>query len=217
MRAKQSEDDVVASNAGASAAFGAAYYERFYETQATQVHDAQRIAQLGIGLVGMLRWFGQDVRQVLEVGAGPGYLRDWFAAAHPHVGYRSTEYSEYACTRYQHERLDVAERALRERFDLVVCQGVLQYLSADAAERAIVNLARMSRGFLYLEIVTTADARDVCDRERSDLAIHLRSGLWYRRRLREHFREIGCGLYCSQQSPLTFYELEAAAKPRANK
>jgi hypothetical protein len=217
MRAKRSDGDGIAPNAGDSAAFGAEYYTRFYETRSTQVHDAGRIAQLGVGLVGMLQWFGQGLRQVLEVGAGPGYLRDWFASAHPKVGYRSTEYSEYACARYHHERYDVAERPLRERFDLVVCQGVLQYLDADAAERAITNLGTMTRGFLYLEVVTAADARDVCDRERSDLAIHLRSGLWYRRRLREHFREIGCGLYCSHQSPLTFYELEAAPKTREKK
>jgi hypothetical protein len=188
--------------------FGAAYFDRFYESKKTRVHGKERIGHLCRGITEMIAWFDGDLRNVLDVGAGPGLWRDWFKKHKPEVRYVSTDVSAYACQRYGHEQRDIARWRGRERFDLVVCQGVLQYLGEDDAAAAIENLGAMTRGFLYLEAITQRDMREACDLEVTDVDVHTRTGDWYRERLGAHFQPVGCGLFVQKRSSLVFYELE---------
>jgi trans-aconitate methyltransferase len=186
--------------------FDAAYYRRFYRDR--PVHDRRRVGRLAEGVFGMCAWWGVPVRSVLDVGAGPGYWRDWLAASRPRVRYRSVDVSPYAVARYGHEQNDISEWAPSRPFDLVVCQGVLQYLDHAAAGRAIANLATATRSILYLEVPTSEDRRTVLDTERTDFEIWWRSANWYRVRLARHFIELGCGLHCARRAGVYFYELE---------
>src|SRR3954469_16887009 len=122
-----------------SSPFGAEYYGRFYESTATRVHGKREIARLARGVTGMIAWLGGDLREVLDVGAGTGLWRDWFAQHRKDTRYLSIDVSEYACRRYGHEQRDISSWRSERRFDLIVCQGVLQYLDDDAAERAVAN------------------------------------------------------------------------------
>lgn len=190
--------------------FDAAYYRRHYQGR-RRVHSAREIARLASGVAGLAGWLGVELRAVLDVGAGPGLWRDWFRRHRPAVRYRSTDVSPYACERYGHERRDLSRWRSRERYDLVVCQGVLQYLDDAGAARAIENLGAMCRGLLYLEAITRHDLAEVVDAEATDTAVHARSGAWYRRRLALHFVQVGAGLWAARRAGLAFYELEAAA------
>jgi hypothetical protein len=67
---------------------------------------------------------------------------------------------------------------------------------------------------MYLEIPTTADFDEVVDPAATDMSVHRRSGLWYRRALGEHFRQIGGGLWLSRDSAVPMYELEMPAPAR---
>lgn len=188
--------------------FDAGYFDRYYESAKTRVHGKAQVAHLARGVTEMIAWFGGDLRSVLDVGAGPGLWRDWFAAHKKGVRYVSTDVSAYACERYGHEQRDITRWRSRERFDLVVCQGVLPYLDDQGAERAVDNLAAMCRGFLYLEAITARDLREACDLEATDTSVHVRTGAWYRKRLSKHFTAVGCGLYCVKDGPFVFYDLE---------
>ena len=190
--------------------FGADYFDRFYESRATRVYGPKEIARLARGVTGMVGWLGGDLEAVLDVGAGVGLWRDWFAKHRPSVKYRSTDVSAYACERYGHEQRDIARWRARERFDLIVCHGVLQYLGDEDAALALENIAAMSKGFLFLEVVTARDLVEVCDTSRTDLQVHARPGEWYRERLGEHFVTLGCGLHYRKGGRLVFYELEQA-------
>jgi len=194
----------------APARFDAAYYRRFYRGP-DRVHGPREIGRLAGAVCGMAAWLGLELEAVLDVGAGPGLWRDWFRRHRPGVRCRSVDVSPHACARWGHELRDVSRWRARERFDLIVCHGVLHYLDAAAAERAIENLGAMARGLLYLEVLTRRDL-EVVDRERTDTAMRLRSGAWYRRRLAPHFRQVGAGLWVSRRSGLRLYELEAAAR-----
>jgi SAM-dependent methyltransferase len=187
--------------------FDADYYRRHYEGR-DRVHSSAQVARLAAGVDGIATWLGVEIRTVLDVGAGPGFWRAWFRRRRPKVRYRSTDVSTWACRRYGHERRDISRWRPVARFDLVVCQGVLQYLGDEDAERAIENLGAACRGLLYLEVVTRHDLEEVLDADRSDTAVHARTGAWYRRRLGAHFRQVGAGLWASRRAPLAFYELE---------
>jgi hypothetical protein len=196
----------------APARFDEAYYRRHYAGRA-RVHSAREIGRLAQGVTGLAAWLGVELRAVLDVGAGPGLWRDWFRRHRPGVRYRSTDVSPYACARYGHERRDISRWRSRERHDLVICQGVLQYLDDAGAARALENLAAMCRGLLYLEAITAHDLAEVVDREATDLAIHARTGAWYRRRLAPEFVQVGAGLWAARRAGLALYELEGPPPP----
>lgn len=193
-----------------AASFDEAYFERFYERGATCVYDAGQVKNLARGVFGMIRWLGCDVRSVLDVGAGAGFWRGYVADEEPGVRYVGVDASRYACERYGHEHRDITRWRASEKFDLVVCQGVLPYIDDDGARRAIDNIAAMARGFLYLEAITERDVREVCDLDKTDVAVHRRPGSFYFGALAPHFVRVGCGLYYARRGPLRFYELESA-------
>jgi len=189
--------------------FDAGYYHRHYQGR-DRVHTAAQVGRLASGVAGMAAWLGVEVRSVLDVGAGPGFWRAWFRRHRPLVRYLSTDFSPWACQRFGHERRDISAWRPRARFDLVVCQGVLQYLDDAGAERAVENLAASCRGLLYLEVVTRHDLEEVVDEDLTDTDIHPREGTWYRRALSPHFQQVGAGIWAARSAGLHFYELEAA-------
>lgn len=186
--------------------FDETYYGRFYGS--SPVHTRNRIAHLANGVSGMFGWWGLHLQTVLDVGAGPGYWRDWFAEYRPRVMYRSVDVSEYACVEYGHEQRDISTWTPGAPTDLVVCQGVLQYLDNAGASAAIANLAAGTRHVLYLEVPTLYDRDHVVDQDFTDLDCHWRSGDWYRRRLQPHFVQVGAGLWARRDGAVPFYELE---------
>jgi trans-aconitate methyltransferase len=188
------------------ASFDADYYRRFYRT--SPVHDRRRVDRLCTAVTAFAGWWGIPVRSVLDVGAGTGLWRDWFAAHRPRTRYRSLEVSPYACRRYGHEHADIATWEPDRQYDLVVCQGVLQYLPDGGADAAITHLAAAARGLLYVETPTARDRQGVIDPAKTDLDIHWRTGRWYRRRLAAHFVEVGAGLHYTRSGTVQFYELE---------
>ncbi len=190
--------------------FDEAYYQRFYESKRTRVMGPEQVAHLVSAVTGYIDWFGGEISSVLDVGAGTGLWRDWFRAHRGKVRYRSTEVSPFACEKYGHEQRDIARwcAPAKEQFDLIVCQGVLPYLSDKDATSAIDNIGKMARGFLYLEAITARDLESVCDRTLTDTTVHARKGSFYRSRLARHFTPIGCGLHYKKDGPLAFYELE---------
>ncbi|WP_394838800.1 class I SAM-dependent methyltransferase [Pendulispora rubella] len=198
------------TKSGGGERFDEAYYQRFYESKETRVYGKDSIAHLARGVTEMIAWYGGDIRSVLDIGAGTGLWRDWFAANKKNVHYLSTEVSEHACKKYGHKQCDISVWRTREQFDLVICQGVLPYLDGDAATRAIENIASMSNGFLYLEAVTKYDLEEICDRDFTDTSQRARTAKWYRTRLDKFYTPLGCGLYYSKRGHLTFYELEKA-------
>jgi methyltransferase family protein len=196
------------SEKNASVAFDAAYFRRYYGSARSRVYGPEEIDHLARGVTGLVRWFGCDIERVLDVGAGTGLWGDWLRANMPSVEYTSIDASEYACVKYGHRRLDIARWKSRARFDLVVCQGVLPYLTNAECARAVANMRAMCRGFLYLEAITSRDLREACDRSRTDSRVIARPASFYRRALARHFEPLGCGLHHVRGGDRLFYELE---------
>jgi predicted TPR repeat methyltransferase len=190
--------------------FDAPYFKRFYESRRSRVYDGDQVGHLVRGVTGFVQWFGGEIERVLDVGAGTGLWGDWFRANMPDVRYRSVDVSAYACEKYGHELRDISKWKAREKFDLVVCQGVLPYLDDAACAKAVANIAAMCRGFFYVEAITAKDLRDVCDRTRTDVRVLARPASFYRRVFAKHFEPLGCGLHHVRGGDKMFYELERA-------
>lgn len=192
-------------------AFDQAYYQRFYYNPRTSVTSRAEMRARGRMIAACVEYVGLPVKSILDAGCGVGMLRAPLTRAFPAAEYVGLEYSEYLCRRYGWRQGSVATLRTRERFDLVVCYDVLQYLGVAEARRAIANLSRVCRGALYFGALTTEDWRDNCDQSRTDRIPGLRPGAWYRRELKRAFRPVGCGVWLKRAVNLTLWDLDTAA------
>jgi SAM-dependent methyltransferase len=192
-------------------AFDRAYYQRFYFNPRTAVTSRAEMAARARLIAGCVAYFALPVRSILDAGCGVGLLRAALRRQLRAAQYVGLEYSDYLCERYGWRQGSIVTFRTRERFDLVICYDVLQYLPAPQARDAIDNLARLCRGALYFGALTSEDWRDNCDQRRTDRIAGLRPGRWYRRELSRHFQPLGCGMWLKRGLPLTLWNLDAAA------
>jgi len=191
-----------------SFSFDEAYYQRFYKDRRTRVADRKSCELLAGFVFAYLDYLQIPVERVLDLGCGTGLWRRQVRQRYPGALYVGVEKSAYACRKYSWKRGSVVDYRAEQDFDLVICQGVLQYMDDDEAEAALDNLPRLATSALYLEILTAEDWKRNCNQEKTDGHVHLRSGSWYRKRLRPSFRNCGGGLFLAKGSPVVLYELE---------
>jgi SAM-dependent methyltransferase len=190
--------------------FDAGFFKRFYST--TPMHSRRKIETLASGVHQFCSWWDIQVRSVLDVGAGVGYWSDWYRNNHQRAKVVSVDVSEHACKKYGHELRDISSWAPKRKFDLVICQSVLQYLDDQAARSAIKNLAKATKHVLFFEVPTKSDLRNNVDRDVTDFEIYSRTGIWYRNELAKYFKQAGAGLWVAKSSTIVLYELEGSLK-----
>ena len=183
---------------GRTKRYDEAYFDRWYRHPRTRVitpGDVARKARLAIAAAEYV--LDRPVRSVLDVGAGEGTWRRALRAVRPRVRYTGVDPSEYAVRRYGSRRnirlgrfdtLD--ELSLGGPFDLVVCVGVMNYLSTRELDRGLRAIADLVAGVAFLEIWTTEDE-----------IVGDRTGWYHRppsyyRRLLARAGLVGCGLHC---------------------
>jgi SAM-dependent methyltransferase len=197
--------------------FGRDYYQRYYFNPRTAVASRSEM-QARARLIGaFVVHTGLPVRRILEAGCGTGMLRGGLKRLLPRARYLGLESSEYLCRRYGWEQGRIEEYRARAPFDLVICYDVLQYLPAQAAERALANFGRLCRGVLYFTALTRYDYEQNCDQARTDADVHLRSTHWYRTRLARQFRDVGLGFWLRRGAPVTLWELEMSDRSHTSR
>jgi 2-polyprenyl-3-methyl-5-hydroxy-6-metoxy-1,4-benzoquinol methylase len=191
--------------------FSAEYFRKFYLNPATRVVTSNEMQSRAALIAAILRQIQIPVRSILDAGCGLGLLRKPFAALLPRARYTGLEASEYLCKRFDWTQGSVVDFTPRKCFDLAVCYDVLQYLPDAEAALAIANLARLTRAALYVSALTTEDWRENCDRSRTDRAVHLRPGAWYRRRLKQSFHYVGFGVWLRKEVTAILWDLERSS------
>lgn len=191
-----------------SHSFDKGYYDRFYGVRRPRQADKEETAALGDLVCAYLRYLGQSVRTVLDIGCGLGLWRDVIARHFPKARYQGVEASRYLCRSYGWTYGSVVDFRRRSPFDLVICRDVLQYLPSADATAAIDNLARLSRQTLHFGVLTREDWEENCDQAQTNGEAHLRSADWYQRRLRKHFINLGGGMFLRHDAPAVVWELE---------
>ena len=184
------------------------YFRRFYLDPKTAVASRAEMAARAQFIAAFADYLEMDVRRILDAGCGLGLMRGTFRRIFPKARYVGLEGSDYLCRKYGWTRGSVVDWRSARPFDIAICYDVLQYLPDRDAERALDNLARLSRGLLYFSALTREDWLLHCDRTRTDRDVHLRPAAWYRRRLRRRFDEAGAGLWVRRGAPVTLWSLE---------
>ncbi len=191
--------------------FDEAYYQRYYFDKKTSVVDPQHMQRLGGFVFSYLKYLRLPMARVLDVGCGIGLWRELLAQHFPQALYQGVEVSDYLCGRYGWTRGSVVDFAREQPFALVICQGVLPYLSPADLQRALANLGRLTRGALYLEAVTREDyENDTIDETLTDPRLFRHRAQLYRRGLAAHFTQLGGGLWLSTQAQVPMFTLETA-------
>lgn len=189
--------------------FDEAYYQRFYFDRKTSVVDPAHVERLSAFVGAYLQYLRVPVRRVLDMGCGIGLWKGLIERRWPQASYHGVEISDYLCQRYGWAHGSVVDYSASEPFDLVICQGVLPYLSPPDLARALANLGRLSRGALYVEAVSREDyEQGVIDEDLTDARQFRHRVALYRRGLREHMLELGGGLWLSRQADAPLYALE---------
>jgi SAM-dependent methyltransferase len=190
--------------------FDRAYYQRFYVDPRTAVTNRTEMNARGRLIAAMAQHIDLPVRSILDAGCGVGLLRAPLKRALPEATYTGLEVSEYLCRRYGWIHRGIQDFTRKGSYDIVICYDVLQYLDAAATQRALANLGRLSRGLLYFGVLTREDWEENCDQSRTDPAVSLRTGAWYRRALRKQFRQLGAGFWLHRDCGIPVWEMDTA-------
>jgi predicted TPR repeat methyltransferase len=189
--------------------FDQSYYERFYFDKKTSVVDPEHMERLGTFVCSYLKYLRVPVHRVLDMGCGIGLWKDIMARHCPLASYHGVEFSPYLCERYGWEQGSVVNYTAREPYDLVICQGVLPYLSLPDLKAALHNLGRLSKGALYVEAVSREDyERDIIDEDLTDGRVFRHRAELYRRGLQEGALELGGGVWLSRRAEVPLFALE---------
>jgi SAM-dependent methyltransferase len=140
------------------------YFEKWYRNPRTRVSTALEVRRKVSVALSMTEYFlRRTIRSVLDVGCGEGVWREHLRELRPRVTYLGLDPSEYVVERFGRLRnLRQATfgelKSLRLRgFDLVVCSDVLHYVDEREIRPGVAEIARLTDGVAYLEVLTRED------------------------------------------------------------
>ncbi len=160
------DSDLHATHSGDGRRYDKAYFDKWYRHAAHRVKSPTELARQVRFVLSAAEWvLGRPVRTVLDVGCGEGNWQPVLRALAPRVHYDGVDPSEYAVKRFGKRRglqqgsiesLDTL--TLRDDYDLVVCCGMLNYLSPWQLRCGLSKVARRTSGMAYLELFAKGDA-----------------------------------------------------------
>lgn len=145
--------------------YDATYFDKWYRHPAHRVKTAAELTRQVSFVLHTAEWvLGRRVRTVLDVGCGEGNWYPALRALRPRIAYQGVDPSAYAIAKFGARRNlqqggieDLAALDVREQYDLVVCCGMLNYLSVAQLTKGITQVVQHTGGMAYLELFTQDD------------------------------------------------------------
>jgi len=172
--------------------FDESYYKKYYEDERTRVSNQASTRRLVRFVVSYLDHICISLDTALDVGCGLGWWQR--TLCREGIRYHGLEYSEYMAERMGWEFGSILHESQREA-DLVICQGVLGYISDNDLPRAISNLADWTGKALYLSVACREDIGESINLEKSDESMIFRPVQEYLDAMQGKFIGIGGGLF----------------------
>lgn len=178
------------------------YFDRWYRGR-NRVHSRDEVRRKIMLAITTAEYFlRRPIETVLDVGAGEGAWLTHIRPLRRRVSYIGVEPSDYAIEIFGASRnlrkgsfARLAKLRLGRPYDLVVCSDVLHYLTTTEISAGLGELARLTGGVAYIEVLTAED-NITGDLE----GLHRRPAEWYRRRFeRAGFRRVGPYLWLSPE------------------
>jgi SAM-dependent methyltransferase len=147
--------------------YDAAYFEKWYRDPAHRVKTPAELARQVEFVLHTAEWVLQrPLRRVLDVGCGEGQWGVALRKRRPRLEYVGVDPSDWAVSRHGVRRglvqggITDLDRVLPAgaQYDLVLCVGMLNYLSASALRDGLRQVARRTGGLAYLELFAKGDA-----------------------------------------------------------
>jgi predicted TPR repeat methyltransferase len=140
------------------------YFEKWYRGPNRIGTEAEVRRKVTMAVSVAEYFLRRPIRSVLDVGCGEGAWFTPLRELRPPVSYAGLESSEYAVAKFGRER-NIRRGSVGEltaldtgrRYDLVVCADVLHYVNDRDVRHGIAAMSRLSRGLLYLEVLTAED------------------------------------------------------------
>ena len=175
-----------------------AYFDRWYRDPHHRVATSagvRRKVRLALGIAEAL--LERPVRHVLDVGCGEAPWRSHILDERPNAEYVGIDSSEYVVRRFGRTRGirlgtfgTLGQLGLTDRFDLIVCCDVLQYVPTDELGPGLRAVESLLGGVAYVEAFT-----DVDELEGDKRHWHHRTPQWYRHAFRDA-RLTAVGMHC---------------------
>lgn len=146
--------------------YDAGYFEKWYRDPVHRVRTPVEFARQVDFVLHLAEWVLQrPVARVLDVGCGEGQWGVALRKRRPKLDYTGVDPSAWAVRKYGARRgllhggiTDLDQLLPRgERYDLVLCVGMLNYLDAATLREGLRQVARRTAGVAYLELFAKGD------------------------------------------------------------
>ena len=142
-----------------------AYFDKWYRHPRHRVKSKLDIdRQLAFVVAATEYVFERPVRSVLDVGAGEGNWGVALKRLRPRARYYGVDPSEYAVERFGRKRNlrlggfgNLGQLGLPDDFDLILCCGVLNYVSPQDLAIGLRTMTTLCVGTAYFEVFSSAD------------------------------------------------------------
>jgi SAM-dependent methyltransferase len=185
--------------------FDRQFFERYYHADSTAVISEDDVFQRACFVLAYLSHLQVPVQRVLDAGCGTGLWQRALRRIDRDIAYTGIDPSEYLCRKHGWTQSSIVDFKSRRKYDLVVCQDVMQYMTSEEVVRGFAAMAAVCRGALYFDVPTRDDIDDgLLDMRMTDV----RGAAWYRRRLQKHFVNAGGGVFVAPRARAVLLALE---------
>ena len=195
--------------------FDREYFDRFYKRPETRASGPEEFARLSRFVLSYLEYLEIPPREVLDLGCGLGRWKQALQQYDSRIRYTGVDVSPYLCGKFGWTQASVTNFTSRQKYDLVICQDVLPYLSKRQIRDGLANITRLCRGAAYLQVIAKEDwDEDNCDLDRTDNTMNRIDAAWYRKAISRHFTNCGGGVFLPKDTDVVLWKLEAVLKYR---